>query len=55
MNKTIVLNDIEMSKKDFYDAKKEIPLGLVDTNNIVVSNKKTTTKKNKQVFDWLFT
>ena len=29
-----------MSKKDFYDAKKEIPLGLVDTNNIVVSNKK---------------
>ena len=48
MNKTIVLNDIEMSKKDFYDAKKEIPLGLVDTNNIVVSNKKTTTKKTSK-------
>ena len=28
-----------MSKKDFYDTKKAIPLNLVDINNIVVSNK----------------
>ena len=33
MNKTLVLNDIEMTKKDFYDAKKAIPLILVDINN----------------------
>ena len=28
-----------MTKKDFYDVKKAIPLNLVDINNIVVSNK----------------
>ena len=39
MNKTLVFNDVEMTKKDFYDAKKEIPLNLVYINNIVVSNK----------------
>ena len=39
MNKTLVFNDVEMSKKDFYDAKKAIPLNLVDVNSIVVSNK----------------
>ena len=39
MNKTLVFNDVEMTKKDFYDAKKAIPLNLVDINNIVVSNK----------------
>ena len=38
MNKTLVFNDIEVSKTDFYDAKKEIPLNLIDINNIVVSN-----------------
>ena len=39
MNKTLVFNDVEMSKKEFYDAKKAIPLNLVDINNIVVSSK----------------
>ena len=39
MNKTLVFNDVEMSKKDFYDAKKAILLNLVDINNIIVSNK----------------
>ena len=38
MNKTLVFNDIEVSKTDFYDAKKAIPLNLIDINNIVVSN-----------------
>ena len=36
MNKTLVFNDVEMSKKEFYDAKKAIPLNLVDVSNIVV-------------------
>ena len=39
MNKTLVFNDTEENKKDFYDAKKAIPLNLVDVNNIFISNK----------------
>ena len=39
MNKILVFNDIEMSKKGVYDDKKAIPLNLVDINNIVISNK----------------
>ena len=39
MNKTLIFNAIEVSKKEFYESKKAIPLSLVDTNNIVVSNK----------------
>ena len=39
MNKTLVLNDVEVNKKDFYDAKKTIPLNLVNVNNIIVSNR----------------
>ena len=35
--KTLVFNDIEGNKKDFYASKKAIPLNLVNTNNIVVS------------------
>ena len=30
MNKTLVFNDVEMNKKDFYDAKKALPLNLVN-------------------------
>ena len=38
MNKqTLVFNDIEVNKKDFYASKKGIPLNLVNTNNIVIS------------------
>ena len=39
MNKTLVFNDVDMSKKEIYDSKKAIPLNLVDLNNIAVSNK----------------
>ena len=39
MNKRFVFNDVEMTKKDFFDAKKAIPLNLVDINNIAVSTK----------------
>ena len=34
---TLVLNDIEVNKKDFYASKQVIPLILVNTNNIVIS------------------
>ena len=39
MNKTILFNDVEVNKKDFYEAKTAIPLNLVDVASIVVSNK----------------
>ena len=35
-NQTLVLNDVEVNKKDFYSSKKAIPLNLVDLNNIVI-------------------
>ena len=38
MNK-LNLDDIEVSKKEFYDSKKAINLSVVDINKIVVSNK----------------
>ena len=54
MNKTLVFNDVEMTKKDFYDAKKAIPLNLVDRNNIVVSNKvKNNNEISKYFIDYL--
>ena len=38
MNKqTLKLNDIAVSKKDFYASKKAIPLNSVNTNKIVIS------------------
>ena len=39
MNKTLVFNDVEVNKKDFYDAKNVIPLNLVNVNNIIISNR----------------
>ena len=39
MNKTLMFNDVEVTKKEFYDTKKVIPLNLVDVGNIAVSNK----------------
>ena len=36
---TLVFNDIEVNKKDFYASKQAIPLNLVDVNNIVISNR----------------
>ena len=47
MNKTLVFNDVEVNKKDFYDAKKAIPLNLVNVNNIVVSNKVKNNERSK--------
>ena len=34
---TLVFNDIEVNKKDFYASKQAISLNLVNTNNIVIS------------------
>ena len=54
MNKTLVFNDVEVNKKDFYDAKKAIPLNLVNVNNIVVSNKvKNNNDTNKYFVGYL--
>ena len=38
MNK-LIFGDIEVSKKEFYDSKKAVPLSLIDINKVVVSNK----------------
>ena len=54
MNKKLAFNDVEMTKKDFYDAKKAIPLNLVDINNIVISNKvKNNNEKSKYFTGYL--
>ena len=45
MNRSLIFGDIEVSKREFYDSKKAIPLISVDTNSIVVSNK---TKDNNE-------
>ena len=50
MNKTLIFNDVEVSKKVFYDAKKAIPLNLVDINNIVVSNKVKNNNETRKYF-----
>ena len=50
MNKTLIFNDVEVSKKDFYDAKKAIPLNLVDISNIVVSNKVKNNNETSKYF-----
>ena len=34
---TLVFNDIEVNKNNFYASKKAIPLNLINTNNIVIS------------------
>ena len=44
MNQTLVFNDVEVNKKDFYSDEKTIPLNLVNVNNIVISNR---VKNNK--------
>ena len=35
--RTLVFNDVEVNKKDFYASKQAILLNLVNTNNIVIS------------------
>ena len=40
MNKrTLVFNDTEVNKKDFYTSKQAIPLNLVDVNDIIISRR----------------
>ena len=54
MNNTLVFNVVEMTKKEFCEAKKAIPLSLVDTNNIVVSNKvKNNNETSKHFIGYL--
>ena len=50
MNQTLTFNDVQMTKKDFYDAKKAIPLNLVDINNTVVSNKVKNNNETSKYF-----
>ena len=49
-----MFNDVEVNKKDFYDAKKAIPLNLININNIAVSNKvKNNHDTNKYFIGYL--
>ena len=50
MNKRLVFNGVEVSRKDFYDAKRAIPLNLVDINSIVVSNKVKNNNETSKYF-----
>ena len=54
MKRSLIFNDIEVSKKEFYDNKKAIPLISVDINNIVVNNKtKNNNEKSKYFIAYL--
>ena len=46
---TLVFNDTEVNKKDFYASKQAIPLNLVNTNNIVISYK---VKQNNDTYKY---
>ena len=45
-----MFNDVEVNKKDFYDAKKTIPLDSVDMSNIAVSNKAKNNNETSKYF-----
>ena len=50
----LFFNDVQVSKKDFYDAKKAVPLKSVDISNIIVSNKfKNNNGTSKYFIDYL--
>ena len=51
MNK-LVLGDIEVSKKQFYEGKKAVNLSNVNVDKIVVSNK--IKGNNETNFFWLY-
>ena len=53
MKKALIFGDIEVSKKEFYDSKKAIPLDSVDVNNIVVSNKVKNNEVSKCFIGYL--
>ena len=48
--KTLIFNDVKVSKKGFYDAKQAIPLNLVDAVNIAVSNKIKNNNETSKYF-----
>ena len=50
MNRSLIFNDIEVSKKEFYDNKKAIPLSSVGINSIVVSNKTENNNETSKYF-----
>ena len=52
MNRSLIFNDTEVSKKEFYDNKKAIPLSSVDINSIVVSNKTKNHYEASKIY-WL--
>ena len=52
MNTTILFNDVEINKKDFYDARKVIPLDSVDIGD-VVSNKVKNNETSKYFIGYL--
>ena len=53
MNK-LNFEDIEESKKEFYDSKKEVPLDLIDINKVVVSSKTKENNEASKYFIWLY-
>ena len=50
MNKSLIFDDIGVSKKGFYDSKRAIKSDLVDVNNIVVSNKAKGNNESSKYF-----
>ena len=48
-----MLNDVEVSKKEFYDAQKAIPLNLVDVANIAASNNVKYNETSKYFIGYL--
>ena len=50
MNRTSLFNDVEVSKKKFYDSEKAMPLNFVDINNIVASNKVKNNNETSKYF-----
>ena len=50
MSNMLIFNDVEVSKKEFYDRKKIIPLNLVNVGNIVVSNKIKNNNETSKYF-----
>ena len=53
MNRTLVFNDVEVNKKYFYDAKKAIPLNLVNVNNIISNRIKNNIDTGKYFIGYL--
>ena len=50
MNKKLIFNDVEVSKKDFYEDKKAIPLNLIDVDSIVITNKVKSNNETSKYF-----